>query len=133
MSFDTSFEDFNTISNKNRRAGAKLYFCDSCQGILTPKPTKVKLSYYCPNCKTEYEKDDYRVYVNLLKKKDMLTNNTHNSISNDPTLKRDRKHCETCKCEQEVVLFMAPALSGEESLKQMMECTVCSTQSLVGT
>jgi len=128
--FDRSFEEPATVP-KTKISGAKIYFCESCQGVLQPRPPQNRskgLEYTCPHCNISVDIDDNRVYAHVLKRNQNSSVLSSNLISEDPTLKRKIRHCENCEREVEVVLFLAPTLAGEETMKQMMECTICRHQ-----
>ena len=120
---EADHEDF-----KESSAGAKIYFCDDCQTMLRPRDKDGKLEYFCPQCHNTKDIDDFRVYVNVLKRGAAGVSGKR-SLSEDPTLPRKKSYCKHCGNMMEHVIFTAHKINGEETMNQMKECVVCHTQS----
>ena len=89
---------------KTRGAGAKVYFCEDCQSVLTPRSVGRELEYYCPQCRKSQKIDDTLVYVNTLKRTG-ASFSSKRFLSEDPTLPRKEIYYPNCGSMTDLVLF----------------------------
>lgn len=119
-------------AHKERRSGAKVYFCSECQSVLTPRVRKGddsgKLEYFCQQCNRSEENDDFLVYVNILKRDDAGVSG-EKDLTSDITLHRQRLLCNNCNTTCDHVIFNQPTLAGEETMRQLKQCCHCRYQS----
>jgi DNA-directed RNA polymerase II subunit RPB9 len=115
---------------KQRGLGAGIKFCPECNNMLTPRapPDGTDLLLVCQNCQKSYPTDERRIYVNILVRTSAQAYLAKRVISDDPCLRREDNYCESCEARTECVLFMAPTLAGQESFRQMWECSRCHHQ-----
>ena len=123
---ESNSQQYKTEGKYDSATGAKVHYCEDCQSVLYPKTTQngTVLEYFCPQCKKSQEVDDKLVYVNVLVKSSVGGIKATN-LADDPTLPIVTCPCEVCGTETEHVIFMAPALKGEERMEQLKECKIC--------
>lgn len=129
MSFDLDGFETQEVVEKTQSRAVKVTFCEDCGSVLVPFADGKVLKLRCENCSRTFPCYNNKVYLNVIKKEGtMNTVMKKRDLTKDPTLERMKQHCPECNNETIHVLFDAPSSRGDDTLRQIAQCTTCRNQ-----